>query len=83
MLARGEDPEDARLILPQGVLTETNIKLNCRSLRNLLTQRLAKAANKRMQELAKLIILALMDDGEDDLTFLVEDIIDKHNKGLL
>ena len=83
LIAEGEEPEDARLVLPQGVLTEISMTMNARALRNFLTQRLAKAAGKEIRILAKLIVQQLIDAGEVDLFFLVEDIVDKHNKGLL
>lgn len=80
LLSNGESPDDARLILGLGVFTEISMSINARSLRNFLTQRLAQSAGSEIKKLAKLIIFELI---ENELGYLIEDILKDYNEGNL
>jgi len=80
LIEKGESPDDARRILPIGIATEITVTINARSLRNFLKQRLAKSANWEMRNLARLIVLQLI---EHKLGYLIEDIIVDYNENRL
>lgn len=77
LIANGEDPDDARRIIPMGVSTEITMTMNARSLRNFLKQRLDKAASWEIRKLALTIAVELV---ANKLGFLIEDILLDYNK---
>jgi thymidylate synthase (FAD) len=77
LVEHGEDPDDARRILPIGITTEITWTVNARALRNFLRQRLKDDANWEIKRFARDVVLLLIDA---DLGFLLSDIAEEFNK---
>jgi thymidylate synthase (FAD) len=77
LLERDEPPDDARRVLPIGVATELTVTCNVRSLRKFLSERLSKKAGWEIRRLAMVLADAM---AEEELGFLIEDIVWKFDK---
>ena len=73
----GEDPDEARRIIPPGLPTEITFTCNARSLRHFLRFRLDKRANWEIRKMAAKIVAILI---AEDLAFLIRDILEDFNK---
>jgi hypothetical protein len=77
LLDRDEIPDDARRVLPIGIATELTVTCNARSLRKFLSKRLSKRASWEIRKLALRLADAV---AEEELGFLIEDIMHKFDK---
>lgn len=77
LIERGEDPDEARRIIPPGLPTEISWHCNGRSLRDFLKQRLPEEASWEIRHFAIKIVSILI---ANNLGFLVKDIIEKLEK---
>jgi thymidylate synthase (FAD) len=66
----GASPQEARYILPNGLKTEINVKMNLREWRHFLKLRCSKAAHPQMRELA----IPLLEEIKDLLPIIFDDI---------
>lgn len=74
LLERDELPDDARRVLPIGIVTELTVTCNARSLRHFLSKRLSKSAGWEIRKLAMKLADAM---AWNELGFLIEDIMFK------
>ncbi len=66
----GASPQEARYILPNGLKTEINVKMNLREWRHFFKLRCSKAAHPQMRELA----IPLLEELKDLLPIIFDDI---------
>lgn len=67
-------PEDARTVLPSCVATRLWVKMNLRSFRNFLNQRIHRAAWSEMRALARVMARAFREQYPEDW-FLIQDVV--------
>lgn len=74
-IQQGIKPEDARSILPLSFKTNITMTMNLREIRHFLSLRLSSKAQQEIRELANKIIDILRNE---ELFFIVEDIVSKN-----
>ncbi|MHA1771611.1 MAG: FAD-dependent thymidylate synthase [Candidatus Thorarchaeota archaeon] len=77
LIEKGEDPDYARRVLPQGLATEITMTINARALRNFLQLRLHPRADFEIRDLASKIVEIIEDH---DLSFLIADVVTEYKK---